>query len=605
MRIDEIETGQKVVCSGLPRSSEVRLWMQLGGRGTQGLLEPLCAQPSNEGEIGVGAPEEGCESVYARQQSYEEKGSIGESKQVTERDTQSKVTRGQEEYIGSCSEKNVVARQSHERSGNSSSQPKRSSCCSERPNLKGGEGVLGVAAEEKLGIQVGECYFRESAGFYQRGEEVDSRAHFGEGQAVDICYSSNSFLEEAGVSLHGGVRDEGRGGEVYGGYDDILDEKGRGSDLAFRSIHSIRRLSRKTKVCNITCLPDHAYIANGIVVHNCAYRMSGYSSNQLFQEVPGESRSARNPRRMIPRDKCMEIVDDCAEMGVKAIQFTGGGEPTVHPHFRDIAYRAQAHSIETALVTNGVMFSKPEFREVALNMSWVRVSVDAGNRDTYAHIRSVSDKQWDLMSNGLAALVKERESYDFRSLYQPLQIGVGFVVTPDNHKEIYQAAEVFSEIGVDNIRYGVMFNPEGDKPYKGIKQAIAYEVERVKYDFHSNSFNVIDRTGEKLKELKQGRPDYRRCGYQELTTYIGGDQNVYRCCIYAYNLHGLLGTIRDKRFKDFWFSEERAEKFREFSARSCERCQFTIINKTINKALDEEYDPPDSEATTMMHVNFV
>ena len=35
----------------------------------------------------------------------------------------------------------------------------------------------------------------------------------------------------------------------------------------------------------------------------CAYRMSGYTSNQMFQVEEGQSRSARNPRRQITTEK--------------------------------------------------------------------------------------------------------------------------------------------------------------------------------------------------------------------------------------------------------------------------------------------------------------
>ena len=69
----------------------------------------------------------------------------------------------------------------------------------------------------------------------------------------------------------------------------------------------------------------------------CAYRMSGYTSNQLFA---GDSELAKNgtnnPKRMIETSKVFEILDDCQEMGVGAIQVTGGGEPTVHPDHIDI-----------------------------------------------------------------------------------------------------------------------------------------------------------------------------------------------------------------------------------------------------------------------------
>ena len=59
----------------------------------------------------------------------------------------------------------------------------------------------------------------------------------------------------------------------------------------------------------MTCEPAHAYVANGVVVHNCAYRMDGYTTNELFA-LPGEklAKGHNNPVRMIPYDKVIEIL---------------------------------------------------------------------------------------------------------------------------------------------------------------------------------------------------------------------------------------------------------------------------------------------------------
>jgi hypothetical protein len=80
----------------------------------------------------------------------------------------------------------------------------------------------------------------------------------------------------------------------------------------------------------------------------------------------------------------------------------------------------------------------------------------------------------------------------------------------------------------------------------------------------------------------------------EFTTYISGTQQVFTCCNQSYNERGLIGSIANQRFKDFWLSEEKQAFFRKFDARGCERCQFNLQNRAINYAIDEQ-----------QHVNFV
>ena len=111
--------------------------------------------------------------------------------------------------------------------------------------------------------------------------------------------------------------------------------------------------------------------------HFCSYRWDGNISNQLFHIIdPKTGEKNHNPQRFIPLAKCKEIIDDCAEMGVKALQTTGGGEPTVHVDHHEIFEYALAAGLECSLVTHGVIL-RPEVIETLMRFSWVRVSVDA------------------------------------------------------------------------------------------------------------------------------------------------------------------------------------------------------------------------------------
>jgi len=114
----------------------------------------------------------------------------------------------------------------------------------------------------------------------------------------------------------------------------------------------------------------------------CNYRADEGLSFELFHTP-----ETRNPNRKIPREKALEIIGDCSLMGVKAMHFTGGGEPTVHPNYLELMGYAQGWGIETAIVTNGVKLDvlAPEVQR----LKWIRVSVDAGDAETYAAVRRV------------------------------------------------------------------------------------------------------------------------------------------------------------------------------------------------------------------------
>lgn len=288
----------------------------------------------------------------------------------------------------------------------------------------------------------------------------------------------------------------------------------------------------------------------------CAYRMSNGLSNELFPEG-----KRKNPNRMIVSDKAREIIDDCAALGVRGLQFTGGGEPTMHPDHLEMFTRAQRHGISTALVTNGVNLdpTHPAVRA----MSWVRVSVDSGTAQTYASTRGVSEKHWHKAWENISALAESCSG----------TVSVGFVVTPQNFRELPAAAELAQASGVANIRVGAVFSTAGAGYYGHHMAEIRAVIAHTKVRFGELIVDLFDR---RIEDLDAGSPDEALCGYQHLSTYIGGDLGVYRCCNTSYTRAGKVADLHDMRFADLF-----GKPVEPFDATSCRFCQFRGQNQVI------------------------
>lgn len=339
--------------------------------------------------------------------------------------------------------------------------------------------------------------------------------------------------------------------------------------------------------------------------HFCAYRDPHYSSSQLFYEIkkgPGGLRRDEehpernyNPNRMIAKDKALDILTDCAELGVSGVQFTGGGEPTVHPEFVELLLTAQTIGLSTSLVTNGVIAGKKlaagdhGWLEALLNLSWIRVSLDAGSPTTYASVRSVPEWHFTSALGGIRELRRARDEAGRGPI-----VGVGFVVTPENWGEVYEAARLAKENGADNIRISAQFSAHDEQLFAGFHEACSGLCRDAELLSDKDGFTVYNRFGQKLDDLQQKAPDYDACGYQVMTTYIGADLNVYRCCVLAYNEKGLVGSLKEQSFRDLWMAQERLDKMLAFDARSCDRCQFNTINRNLEYLLRSD-EPKHSE----------
>lgn len=318
----------------------------------------------------------------------------------------------------------------------------------------------------------------------------------------------------------------------------------------------------------------------------CAYRMDGYTSNEMFgEEDPITHVVNNNPNRMIPYEKVLEILQDCKEMGVKAIQYTGGGEPTVHPKHKEIFERTLDLGLDLALVSNGTVL-REGVPEILARGSWVRFSVDAGTKESYSSIRKVPESYFQRTLDNIKRVVQTPG--------RKAIVGVGFVVTRENFTEIKQAAEICRDLGVDNLRISAVFTPD-DFEYHRTIYPFARDLAREVEQLSTPTFKVFNLFGDRVQDLVDQRPEYEFCSYMHLNTYIGGDQNVYTCCNNAYSRHGFMGSLRTRSFKDFWNSSVKKELYAEFKASSCERCMFNNKNRFANYLLEKN----------PTHVNYV
>jgi molybdenum cofactor biosynthesis enzyme MoaA len=339
----------------------------------------------------------------------------------------------------------------------------------------------------------------------------------------------------------------------------------------------------------------------------CAYRLEGYSSNELFND--SSSPVPSNPNRMLPREKVLELLDDCRDMGVKAIQLTGGGEPMLHPDFDEVAHGVLERGMSLAVVTNGTLLDQSSewLRdihgtsriELLARAAWVRVSLDSSEAENYARVRRVPPRVFGQVMKNLEALLKEAAEQQ-----SSCRIGVGFVVTADNYKQLGNAIELAERAGANNIRISAAFTPDGHRyhePYAGeVHRAIsqAQQVER------REGFTIYDNFGDRLEDLEKKRPDYDSCPIMQLQTYVAGDGNVYTCCMNAYNRRGQIGSFLDDGFRALWDSNQKKSFFAAFHAKGCPACMYNPKNRFMNAVLEGGpiSDPPEEKPE---HAEFV
>ena len=75
--------------------------------------------------------------------------------------------------------------------------------------------------------------------------------------------------------------------------------------------------------------------------HNCRYCAYRVSNLQLGKDM--------KIKDFIPKKKMMEIIDDLIEMDVKAVTFSGGGEPFCYPYLLETVKKFSKTNIKFAV----------------------------------------------------------------------------------------------------------------------------------------------------------------------------------------------------------------------------------------------------------------
>jgi len=314
--------------------------------------------------------------------------------------------------------------------------------------------------------------------------------------------------------------------------------------------------------------------------HNCWYCAYKADNLQLGKDM--------NKRDFIPKEKMAEIIDDLVEMGVKAVTFSGGGDPFYYPYLLDAVKKLAQTPIKFASLTNGARLQGEVAEIFAHRGTWLRISIDGWDDESYSFYRGVSKGEF-------TKVMKNMEN--FKRLGGSCYLGVSFIIDKHNAEHVYTFIRKLKDTGVNSVKVSpcIVSNDgaENNTYHKPFFDMVKEQARRAKEDFENDAFEIFDAYHELDVKFKK---DYTWCPYLQILPIIGADLNIYPCQDKAYNLdEALIGSIKDQRFKDFWFTDK--SKF--FKVKPAKVCNHHCVANEKNRLIIE-YLESDEE-----HVGFV
>jgi len=314
-----------------------------------------------------------------------------------------------------------------------------------------------------------------------------------------------------------------------------------------------------------------------------------------------------NDRKVINRRVIFEFLEDCAEIGVKGINFVSDGESTISPVFADAVRHGHELGLSMAVGTNGFVLTRRKLEEILPHLTYLRINISAGERERYAEIMGVKEHWFDRVCQNIRDMVeiKQRDGL-------AVTIGLQMVVMPQYHDQILPLAELGRELRPDYLIFKHCSDSEDGSlgvDYDGYDEL--YDTLRAAEEMSDDDYQVSVKWS---KIGDRGGRSYQRCYGPPFIIQLSGSGLVAPCGMLFNERYKKfhIGNICDTRFKDIWASDTYWQVMSylaspDFNAQKM--CGSLCLQHKVNEALDAvqkgraELVTPDG--TPPQHLSFI
>lgn len=312
-----------------------------------------------------------------------------------------------------------------------------------------------------------------------------------------------------------------------------------------------------------------------------------------FEEIDYEQEVAAS--------RTLELVTEAAELGVKELEITGGGEPSMRPDLlRKLILKTKREGLNGSLITNGTRLNKNLLTAI-VSSGWdtVIVSLDGATGETHDQLRGSKGAFRRTLENlsRLASLSGDK-----------IQLCVHFVLCRQNYDELEEMVRLIDEVNADNLFIEPMVElTQGYQPAKDLKigekeideafnhlkkaKRIAKRLD-IGHNFNDLSKKLIKETNDADKVLEEDQketPGLPLCfkPWHNLVMRPGGE--VGPCCLFDESESS--PNVKHSKLKDIWFGEhfqQLRDKMKQGEIPSyCDKCNPSQIveNKEIRDHL--------------------
>jgi len=303
--------------------------------------------------------------------------------------------------------------------------------------------------------------------------------------------------------------------------------------------------------------------------------------------------------QMMDGDALVTLMRQMGEVGVKSVHLAGEGEPLLHKQIVEAINAGHQAGLDFGITTNGTLINDRFIQEALSQVTWMKVSMNAGTLATYAQIHRCKPDDFQKVIKNLKRSVEYKRQHGLAAT-----IGAQAILLPENAAEMEILAKICRyEIGLDYLvikPYSQHFS-SNTRLYDNIDYNDYLYLEEQLSGYTTDDFQLIFRSKTMLKYAQPIVERYSTCySTPFFQAHIMTSGELYSCPSYLQDDRFSLGNVFETSFKEVWQSQKRKTNIdyvrNGLDIAECRHnCHMDAINEYLFK-LKENRVP---------HVNFI
>ena len=277
-------------------------------------------------------------------------------------------------------------------------------------------------------------------------------------------------------------------------------------------------------------------------------------------------------------DQLMGLIRDLDGIGVKSVEFCGGGEPSLHPKLSEAVRELARRGMSCGILTNGTKVMGDLAEALVDHGSYVRVGFDGGTEETFNKVKrpKTPSAGFTAVCENVRNLIQMRNERNSKC-----RISMKLVVDQGNMHEVREAVELAIELKVDSIQFKAARLVDSEMNDAEAEQ-VNRDITAVREDL-GQSMAIIGGCS-KINATTQ-------CWLTPLQLTVDTLGDVYMCCYYTHRKEKhTIGNCFTDPLKDLWYHEDHWKKIDAIEPCECNNldCRFVKYNEIMDKVMVDD-----------------